>query len=104
MNIIALRSRHLQVQTHNGAASALRNCSSISSADSYDMNGTVVNCSAEVYVGSVCRRQLTAWQESTLGQAEKVYVELTPEQYTQAERERDAAQFLYFLRELSNLL
>ena len=75
------------------------NCSSISWAES-DSNGSVRGCSVELYTGSVCSHQLMSWQECALGQAENIYLELIPEQYTQEERERDAAQLLYFLREL----
>ena len=59
-----------------------------------------VGCSAEVYTGSVCRQQLLGWQECAVGGAEDVFLDLTSMDKSQLERERDVAQFLYFLREL----
>ena len=78
-------------------SSAPTNSSSVSWTESYS-NGSAFGCRAEQYTGRVCGLQLKAWQDCTLGEAESVYLEPTPE-HTQAERERDVAQLLYFLRE-----
>ena len=71
-------------------------------------SGSVVNsdegnlgCNAEAYTGSVCKEQLLAWQECTVGGAEDVLLDsMSMMDQSQQEKERDVAQFLYFLREL----
>ena len=80
------------------------NCSFYMSwAEPYFNESVNVGSSLELYTGRVCSRQLAAWQECALGRiTEDIYVDSKPEQYTQAERERDAAHFLYFLREVAN--
>ena len=60
------------------------------------------NCSVELYTGSVCSKQLGAWQECTVGNVQDVMLlDLMNSEQSQEERERDAAQFLHYLRELS---
>ena len=69
--------------------------------------GTVVNgednqCTPKAYTGNLCWQQLLAWQECTGGGAEDVYLDLQSKNISQEERERDAARFLHFLRELTD--
>ena len=84
----------------NESVQPLSNCSSISWGEAYSNNG-LANCSAEPYTGSVCRQQLLAWQGCAVGGAQDVLLDMTLVELTQVERERDAAQFLHFLRELT---
>ena len=83
----------------NESVKGLHNCSSFSwgispSTASFDQ------CGPEFYTGSVCRQQLLAWQECSVGSAEDVYLEMTFMEKYQEESERDATQFLQFLCEL----
>ena len=83
----------------NKSIKAANNCSSFSWGLAYP-NDSPGNCSAENYTGSVCRQQLLAWQECAFGGTEDVFLDLTYMKESQAERERNVAQFLHFLREL----
>ena len=83
----------------NETVKALSNCSSFSWGLVYH-HDSLDNCSAEPYAGSVCRKQLLAWQECAVGGAEDVFLDLTFMEQSQVERERDVAQFLHFLCEL----
>ena len=74
------------------------NCSSFSWGLAYS-NGSLGNCSAETYIGGVCRPQLLEWQECAVRGSEGVFLDLTFMKQTQLERERDVAQFLHFLSE-----
>ena len=60
------------------------------------------SCNPKPYTSSVCRQQLLAWQECAVGTMEDLFLDLTIGELSQLERERDASQFLYFLRELCN--
>ena len=83
----------------NESVKELSNCSSISWSE-VPPNGSLGNCSAELYTGSVCRQQLLAWQGCAVGGAEDVFLDLTSMVQSQEESERDAARFLHYLREL----
>ena len=65
-----------------------------------DPNEESGGCSAEAYTGSVCSQHLLAWQECAVGGAKDVFLDVTSMDQSQQERERDVAQFLYFLGEL----
>ena len=84
----------------NESVQPLNNCSSVSWGEAFPNDG-LANCSAEPYTGNVCRQQLLAWQECAVGGSEDVLLDMTLVELTQVERERDAAQFLHFLCELS---
>ena len=77
-------------------------CSSLSWGVAHPNGSHEGNCRVENYTGIVCRQQLMTWQDCAVGGADKdVFLDLTLMQQSQEQRERDAAQFLYFLRELN---
>ena len=81
-----------------GVENASVDCSLISWGTAYpEMHSG--NCSAEPYTGSVCRQQLLAWQDCAVGGVEEVLLDGSLMEQSQAERERDTAQFHHFLRE-----
>ena len=76
-------------------------CSSLSWGVGYPNGSLEGICRPENYTGIVCRQQLMTWQDCVVGGADKdVFLDLTLMEQSQEERERDAAQFLHFLREL----
>ena len=83
----------------NESVKELSNCSALSRGIAYP-NDSLGNCSTENYTGSVCRQQLLAWKECAVGGAKEIFLDLTFIKLSQEEKERDAAQFLHFLREL----
>ena len=83
----------------NETLKVLRNCTFFTWEMVYSSNNQS-HCSAEPYTGSVCSRQLLAWQECKIGGSENVLLDMTLKEQSQQERERDVAQFLHFLCEL----
>ena len=80
-------------------------CSSLSWGVTYPNGSLTGNCSAKNYTGIVCRQQLTTWQDCVVGGADKdVFLDLTLMEQSQEEKERDAAQFLHFLREFCSCM
>ena len=70
-----------------------------------DDDDNLGNCSAKPYTGSVCSKQLLAWQECTVGSVQDaVLLDLSNSEQSQEERERDTAQFLHFLCKLPPFL
>ena len=85
----------------------LADCGSISWGMAYPDNMyNQGNCSAKPYTGIMCNKQLLAWQECTAAGSVQDVVLLDPSNSEQSEeeRERDVAQFLHFLRELTPIL
>ena len=76
-------------------------CSLVSWGTAYPEKSTG-NCSAEPYTGNVCRQQLLAWQECAVGVVEEVLLDGRLMEQSEAERERDIAQFHYYLREFTS--
>ena len=113
-------SPHLHVHAQNrsnssaSSPSVVKNCPKIQGNDtlsfgcaffSFGMTypyDNLSNCSAEFYTGSVCCKQLGSWLECTVGNVQDVILlDLRNSEQSQEERERDAAQFLHYLGELS---
>ena len=82
----------------NGSVKESSGCSLFSWSTAYS-NDRPGNCSAENYTGSVCRPQLLLWQDCSAGSRQDVLLDLTLMEHSQEEGERDASQFLHFLRE-----
>ena len=59
-------------------------------------------CNLNPYNSSSCRQQLLAWQECALGSAEDLFLDFTFGELSLEEKERDASQFLHFLRRFSH--
>ena len=85
-----------------GVENASVDCSIVSWGTAYPEISSDGNCSMEPYTGSVCRDQLLAWQECAVGVVEEVLLDESLMEQSQAERERDTAQFHYFLREFTS--
>ena len=85
-----------------GVENASVDCSLVSWGTAYPEISSDGNCSMEPYTGSVCRDQLLAWQECAVGVVEEVLLDGSLMEQSLAERERDTAQFLYFLREFTS--
>ena len=83
----------------NESVKELGNCSSFTWSMAYP-NDSPGYCSAVNYTGGVCRQQLQAWQECAVGGAGGAFLDLSFREQSQEERERDVANFLYFLVKL----
>ena len=61
------------------------------------------SCNAEPYTGTVCGKQLLAWQECVIGGGEEVFLDQTLMESSYPQKEKEASQFLQFLRKFAEI-